>query len=195
MNKNFIKIFIISITSLFLSSCGTMESVVLKPGYDFSQIKRIAVLDFNDVSYYRNAGPMASQLFVKYFLNTNYNIIERSEIDAILREHNLAISGALNVEQIKQYGKICGVDAFITGTVTLAMPETTVYERDGYIRYVPAQVGLTCRMFSVETGEILWAASNTYDALDIQTAFEYLVSSLVQNFVRNSKIQAKRNQL
>jgi hypothetical protein len=193
MNKNFIKILFIPLITFFLSSCGTMESVVLKPGYDFTQIKRIAVLDFNDVSYYRNAGPMASQLFVKYFLNTNYNVIERSEIDAILREHNLAISGALNTEQIKQYGKICGVDAFITGTVTLAIPEYTVYEKDGYLRYVPAQVGLTCRMFSVETGEILWAASNTYDALDIQTAFEYLVSSLVENFIRNVKTQSKKN--
>ena len=48
-------------------------------------------------------------------------------------------------------------------------------------------------MFSVETGEILWAASNTYDAMDVPTAFEYLVSSLVHDFMKSLKQSQKKS--
>lgn len=172
------------LTSLLLQSCATMDAGVVKPGYDFHQIKRVAVLDFNDTSYYKNAGPMVAQLFVKYLLKTGYNVVERTELDAILKEHNLYNTGALNREQMKEFGKISGVDAIITGSVTEAIQEKEVYEKAGYIRYLPAQAGVACRMISVETGEILWAASDVYDSINIQTAFEYLVASLVQDFMK-----------
>ncbi len=171
-------------TALFLSSCS-VNSVVLKKGYDFSRIHRVAVLDFKETSYYNNAGSMVSELFVKHLLNTGYDIIERNELDALLKERNLSLSGLLdNTEQVKEFRKISGIDAIITGTIQTVVPERYLYE-NGNPRYIAAQVGITCRMISIETGEILWAGSDTYDSMNIQTAFEYLISSMVRQLMKD----------
>jgi len=183
MKRIDIGIALVLLASVLLSSCG-VESVVVKPGYDFKKIKRVAVLEFRDSAYYPNSGSMVSQLFVKYLLKTGYNVIERDEIDALLKEHQLSLAGALNPEQVKQFGKICGVDAIITGSIPMVVPERDFYEA-GNPRFIAAQVGVTCRMIDVETGEVLWAASNTYDATNTQTAFECLISSLVNQLIRD----------
>jgi curli biogenesis system outer membrane secretion channel CsgG len=169
----------------FISSCA-VQSIVIKPGYDFTKIKRVAVLDFKDAAYYPNSGSMASELFVKYLLKTGYNVIERAELDSILKEYQLSAQGIIDRSQTKEFGKIAGVDAIITGSIPTAVPERDYYE-NGNIRYIAAQVGLTCRMISVETGEVLWAGSNTFDAMNMQTAFEYLVSSLVDQLMKDLK--------
>lgn len=173
------------IVSLFLSSCA-VESVIVKPGYDFTQIKRVAVIDFNDASYFNRSGALVSDLFVKYLLKTGFNVVERQELEAILREHQLSIQGILNREQVKEFGKISGVDALVTGSISMLIPERDFYE-GGNPRFIAAQVGVTCRMISVETGEVLWAASNTYDGINTQTAFEYLISSLIDQLMKDLK--------
>jgi curli biogenesis system outer membrane secretion channel CsgG len=185
MRKNSAGVFLILFFTIFLSSCGGMDSIIVKQGYDFSKIKRVAVLEFKNAPYTANtAGSMASELFTKYLLQTGYNVIERDEINSILREHQLSVSGALNPEQVKEFGKIAGVDAIITGSITIAVPEREFYE-NGNPRFISAQAGITCRMISVETGEILWAGSDTYDGMNTQTAFEYLISSLVRQLMRD----------
>jgi hypothetical protein len=55
----------------------------------------------------------------------------------------------------------------------------------GRPRFIAAEVGVTVRMISVQTGEVLWIGSDTNDSTDVQTAFEYLVSSLVKQLSRD----------
>jgi curli biogenesis system outer membrane secretion channel CsgG len=181
MNKTTLALFVSLAAGVFLSSCGT-SAIVVKPGYDFSQIKRVAVLDFKDASNFSNSGSTVAELFVKHLLRTGYNVIEREELESILREHRLSVEGILNSSQAKEFGKIAGVDAIITGSIPIAIEERSFYE-NGFPRYISAQVGLTCRMISVETGEVLWAGSDTYDGTNRQTAFDYLVSSLVDQLM------------
>src|SRR3989339_1590147 len=100
--------------SVFVSSCA-VDSVVVKPGYDFQRIRRVAVLEFRDSAYYPNSGSMVSQLFVKYLLKAGYDVVEREELQSILREHQLSVEGVLNRSQVKEFGKLSGVDAFIAG--------------------------------------------------------------------------------
>ena len=164
--------------AVFLVSCAS-NSIVVKPGYDFSKIKRIAVIEFRNSAYYPNSGVMVSQLFAKYMLKAGYNVVERDELDAILRERNLSLSNLLNPDHTKNYGKISGIDAIVTGSIPMVVPEQYFYEA-GNPRFIAAQVGVTARMISVETGELLWVGSDTYDAMNTQTAFEYLVSSMVR---------------
>jgi curli biogenesis system outer membrane secretion channel CsgG len=170
--------------ALFLASCA-VQTTVVKPNYDFKKIKRVAVIDFKDAAYEPNSGALVSSLFIKYMLRTGYDVIERAELDSILREHQLSVEGILNREQVKQFGRIAGVDAIITGSISMLTPERVFY--DGACpRFIAAQAGVTCRMIDVETGEILWAGSNTYDGMNTQTAFEYLVSSIVDQFMKDT---------
>jgi len=179
---------LIMFVMLFCASCAT-ETVVMKQGYDFSKIKRIAVIEFRDSAYYPGSGAMVSQLFGKYLLKAGYNIVERDQLDAILREHNLSLSNLMNPEQITQF-KLSGIDAIVTGSIPMIVPEQNLFE-NGNPRFIAAQVGVTARMISVETGEVLWIGSDTYDGTNTQTAFEYLISSLVRQLADDLKENAK----
>lgn len=173
--------------ALFLSSCA-VQSTVVKPNYDFKRIKRVAVIEFRDAAYQPNSGSLVSDMFIKYLLRTGYDVIERTELDSILKEHQLSVEGILNRAQTKEFGKISGVDAIITGSISMLVPDRVFY--DGATpRFVAAQAGVTCRMIDVETGEILWAGSNTYDGMNTQTAFEYLVSSIIDQFMKDSAVR------
>lgn len=170
--------------AILFSSCASMETVVLKQGYDFSRIKRVAVLPFSDPTFSQNTGSMVSQLFIKYMLREGYNVVERDKLEAILGEYQLSKSEIMNQDQIKQF-KLSGIDAIITGSVTKDIAEQDLYGSDGGMRFIAAQAGITCRMVDVETGEILWAAADTYDAMNQQTAFDYLASSLVRQMAKD----------
>ena len=172
------------LASVMMSSCA-VDSSILKPNYDFSGIKRVAVLDFRDASYAPNTGAMVSQLFVKHLLKSGYNVVERQELDALLRERQMTMAGIVsNPDQAKEFGKLSGIDAFVAGSITMCVPPQDIYE-GGMTRYVAAQVGVVCRMISVDTGEILWAGSDTYDSMNMQTAFDYLIGSLVRQLVQD----------
>ena len=139
------------------------------------------MLAFKDATYTQSEGTMVSQLFLKYLLSAGYNVIEREELDALLKERNLTLSNTLDPETVKVF-KLSGIDAIVTGTITQAVPERDFYE-NGNPRFIAAQVGITCRMISVETGEILWAGADTYDGMNEQTAFDYLVGTMVHQLV------------
>ncbi|MFH1369441.1 MAG: CsgG/HfaB family protein [Elusimicrobiota bacterium] len=174
------KLLVMLLPLFILSSCAT-ETMVLKKGYDFNKIKRVAVLQFKEYTFTRYTGSMVSQLFVKYMLKAGYNVVERDELDAILRERQLSESNLLDPSQVRTF-KLSGIDAIVTGAITREIPEQDLFE-NGNPRFIAAQVGITCRMIDVETGEILWAGSDTYDGTNTQTAFEYLTSSMVRNLI------------
>jgi curli biogenesis system outer membrane secretion channel CsgG len=92
-----------------------------------------------------------------------------------------------NPDQAQEFGKISGIDAFVVGSITQCVPPQDIFEGGGMTRYVAAQVGVVCRMVSVDTGEILWAGSDTYDSMNMQTAFDYLIYSLVRELAADIK--------
>ena len=47
-----------------------------------------------------------------------YRVVDRTHLKAILQEHKLAASGIIDPATARQLGKIAGVDALVTGTVT-----------------------------------------------------------------------------
>src|SRR5664279_2091761 len=160
---------------VMLASCAG-QSVVLKPNYDFSKIKKVAVLEFKDAPYVPNSGSMVSQLFIKHLLSAGYNVIERDELQALLRERQMTMQGLIeSPSEAREFGKISGIDAFVVGSITQCIPPQDIFEGGGMTRYVASQVGVVCRMVSVDTGEILWAGSDTYDSMNMQTAFDYLI--------------------
>lgn len=176
MRKISLSLFLALLAALLLSSCAS-QTVFLKKDYDFTRIKRVAVLPFNSSVFSNESGTMVSELFIKYLLRAGYNVVERAELDAIMKEYQLSQSSLYNSEQVKQF-KLSGIDAIVTGTITKNLPEQNLYD-NGYPRFIAAQAGITCRMIDVETGEILWAGADVYDGMTQQTAFDYLTSTIV----------------
>ncbi len=216
------KLVVLLFTILFTISCT--ETIIIKRDYNFNRIKRIAVFEFKDYDKHPNSGSIVSDLFAKYLIKSEFDVVERIELEKIINEHKLNISGVINSEQMKQLGILSGADAIITGNITLFSPgkkdvvivkvkETTtetrysknkngntnektkleqkqkdeekveiqkVVEREIPHTYViESEIGITCKMIDVETGEIIWVASDTYEGINTQVAAEYLVSSII----------------
>lgn len=190
MNKRYVSVLLFILSLVILSSCA-LRSSVLRSGYDFSKIKKIAVLDFKSADFQPISGHMASDIYIKYLLHEGYNVIERIELDSILREHDIVFSGAMDPKQIKKIGKLTGVDAFVAGSVLQFVPEIYVYAT-GKIEFTAAQVGITARMIDVESGQVLWTGSNAYDGMNTQVASEYLIASLVRQMMSDFEDQIKQ---
>ena len=105
---------------------------------------------------------VASLLTTELVKSGAYKVIERSQLQSILKEQNLSTSGVVAAQDAAKLGKVLGVSALVTGTVT----EFTVNTRSKGImgigkKTTTGKVALTVRMIDATTGEILFAADGT----------------------------------
>ncbi len=82
--------------------------------------KRIAVMDFEDrAGYGHNIGQGLSDMLVTTLVKTGkFNVIEREELDNVLAEQGLGMSGAVTPQSAAQVGKLLGVELMVTGSVS-----------------------------------------------------------------------------
>jgi hypothetical protein len=212
------------LSSLAVSYATT--NIAIKSGYDFTKVKKVAVLAFNPSPDNPNSGVMVADIFAINLLKAGYDVIERNDLAKVLAEQHLDSVGAISNDQLRTIGKVSGVDAIITGSVpvytparkevvlvnersfntnttynTIKRPKATQVEGQAEQNYyndtqkivthtyneqdtpvthiIDAEIGVTAKMIDVKTGEVIWIASDTYEGTNIQTAAEYLVSSLV----------------
>ncbi len=186
---------------LFVSSCIS-PNVAVNKNANFSKIKRVAVLTFQG-----QAGASASDIFTTTLLKYGADVVERQQIDTIIKELNLSQSDIISPQNRKKVGNLLSVDAIITGSITTFKPNTkyliknsssfapvkeikgkNVYLRsfdssqDASLLETTAEVGLSIRMVDVETGSILFSGYMNWEALDVESGFqtisEYIINSL-----------------
>ncbi len=112
----------IATLGLFFSGCAG-QIVSVKRDFDFDRIKRVAVLGFEDFPQMPGSGKPIAGAFEKALLRSGVNLVERQQMEAILKEHNLDLLGLLDPAETKSLGKILNVDALILGTLTVYSPE------------------------------------------------------------------------
>jgi len=119
MKRDFMRAAILLLLAgLFISSCtkSAMIEITRPAEYNVSDLKRLAVVNFNGPG---NSGEIAADKFANQLWSTNYfSLLERKELQKILEEHALQMSGVVNDSTIVEFGKILGVDALIVGSVT-----------------------------------------------------------------------------
>ena len=106
------------ILGLFIFGCSKTAWIeVTKPAeYNVSDLKRLAVVDFTGPG---SSGEIAAGKFTNQLWSTNYfSLLERKELQKVLEEHALQMSGVINDSTIVEFGKILGVDGLIVGSVT-----------------------------------------------------------------------------
>ncbi|HVT18559.1 MAG TPA: FlgO family outer membrane protein [Thermoanaerobaculia bacterium] len=84
------------------------------------QKHRIAVLPFKELEGQPTVlgTYLAEELVTDLFENPGLSIVERTMLDRIVGELKLDQSGLIDPETAKRVGKIAGVDAIVTGTIT-----------------------------------------------------------------------------
>jgi hypothetical protein len=108
---------IVSIVVLCLFGCSPKTTIQMtKPAeVDVGGINRIAIMDFRG---FGNSGASAASVFTSKLFETGfYTIVERTELQKILEEHALTMSGVVDVESAVQAGNVLGVQGVIVGDV------------------------------------------------------------------------------
>lgn len=136
--------------------------------------KRVAVFSFDDKSNHHHhwwtgqpVGEGMSDMLVTALVKTGkYQVMERQEMNKVLEEQQLGLSGVVTQETAAQVGKMLGVELAIFGSVTeFGYSEGSTGGRInnmGFgvgVKSSKATVGIDIRFVNTTTGEILKAES------------------------------------
>ncbi|PIU84155.1 MAG: hypothetical protein COS68_00280 [Elusimicrobia bacterium CG06_land_8_20_14_3_00_38_11] len=174
--------FIFYIFNCFFSGCATTKTVV-KKGYDFSNIKKIAVLKFSGIG-----GEAVANEFIRQFLASGISVIDRSGtetvdskslgVDAVISGNVVEFNPSNKLLIFKEKGDIVISDRAYPISGTTVLPTGSAFGlEDANVFSVSASVSVSAKMTDTTTGEVVWSDSNSYEALDINTAVELITSS------------------
>ncbi|MGE5234098.1 MAG: CsgG/HfaB family protein [Acidobacteriota bacterium] len=124
---------------------------------------RIAVLEFKNKAdnqwWYHGGATAAQDVFVTELVKSGkFRVIEREQLDALMREKGLSLSGDIDPSTAIKAGKLLGLNYLLTGAVT-EYGETDVGGGGfgisaGKKKFVAA---MNARLINTTTGEIVWA--------------------------------------
>jgi TolB-like protein len=142
-------------TLLALLAAGCAQRVLVQPVVDTGTYHRLAVLPLETDSYLSTVGnQLADEIVVNLLKNApQLDIVERTRVDAVVREQDLARAGYISQESAIAVGKMLGVRAILTGSVSVSI---------GDIQPTPlnaqrvASGTATVRLIDTQTGKILW---------------------------------------
>lgn len=155
---------IVSVVCLFMLSwslpeaaaAGSLEEGVqsiadeLAKRMEAQQVKKIAVVEFTDLNGYRSAlGQFLAEELITAFLTGQqavaFSVVERRELSRVLEEQQLSESSLFDEESIARIGKVLGIDALVTGTIS----------------DLSTEVRVNARAIAVETARIFAATATT----------------------------------
>ena len=81
---------------------------------------KIAIIEFSDLNGNVTEFGMylSEELITRLFLTQKFNVIERQLLNQVISEQKLGMTGLIDDESAIAIGKLLGVDAIVTGTVT-----------------------------------------------------------------------------
>jgi len=109
------------------------------------QKSKIAVIEFSDLegNITQFGRYVAEELITRLFRTGKFEVIERQLLRKVLQEHELRMSGIVDEHSAKELGRILGVDAIATGSVS----------------NLGSSVKINARLISTETGKIFAVAA------------------------------------
>lgn len=153
---------IVGVIAILASCAPATVSTRRNEKYDLSRIKRVTVFPFssNDADLGTNlADALGTEL-----LGMGYDLIERNQIEEILREQKFELTGVVTPEKAKKIGQLAEVDGIITGNVTPFLGSGFVWGGEGSI------AGANVRLIDTESGQI--AFSSSYKNGEINATFQ-----------------------
>jgi len=124
---------------------------------------RVAVLEFKNKAdnqwWYHGGAEAAQDVFVTELVKSGkFRVVEREQLEALMKEKGLTLSGDIDPKTAARAGKILGLNYLLTGAVT-EYGNTDVSGGGGGVfagkrKFVAA---LNARIIDTSTGEIAWA--------------------------------------
>jgi TolB-like protein len=154
--KRYILISILLAISTNFSCAGRgTPSFYIRQDYDFSFIKRVAVLPLDNLTNEKFAGEAVRQVVICELLTTGLvDVIVPGDADAAIDKLGLRSFKLPNEEQIKTIGNALKVQAVVFGSV----------EKFGEVRIgniSAPEVTITLMMADASSGSIIWSVTKT----------------------------------
>jgi curli biogenesis system outer membrane secretion channel CsgG len=127
--------------------------------------RRIGVVDFENKTTYgaNRLGTSASDILITELAKSGkFIVVERDKMDKIMNEQKLGMSGAIDPNTAAKVGKILGLNAIVTGSISQFGEET---EGSEYLITQSKSQVVKCtvdiRVVDAETGQVLYADSGS----------------------------------
>jgi curli biogenesis system outer membrane secretion channel CsgG len=137
---------------------------------------RVAVLEFKNKAdnqwWYHGGAEAAQDVFVtELHKSGKFRVVEREQLEALMAEKNLTLSGDVDTKTAVRIGKLLGVNYLLTGSVT-EYGNTDVSGGGGGVyagkrKFVAA---LNARLIDTSTGEIVWADEASQEEASVRVS-------------------------
>jgi curli biogenesis system outer membrane secretion channel CsgG len=147
-----------------VAAAAALTAFIAAPAAAQQNKPRLAVLNFANNSTWTYWGEnlgraVADELVTQLVKSGQFTMVERAQLDAILAEQQLGASGAIQPATAAKIGKILGVAAIVTGSITqFSVQRTSVGFRGIGGSYSNAESKLDVRLIDTTTAEIFAVA-------------------------------------
>lgn len=133
----------LTILCIFLMSCGS-TNVFIKPGTNLNS--KIAIVSSN-MMLKDKYDPTISGLFTDditlQFMRAGFDVVERQEIDQIIKEHKFASSGLLDDDESVRLGKLLNIKYVVMARGIVEKTGSSVFPRNITVKMVDVTTGQT----------------------------------------------------
>jgi curli biogenesis system outer membrane secretion channel CsgG len=150
-----------TITICIFLQCASSE-VFVRNDVDYSKYNRIAVFPLTDYPNRPGSGLQVADILSMQLINSQYNIIDRSQTMHILQEQQLGMTGVVDEGTAPSIGKVLGVQAILTGSISeyQCIQTNIQFVQGADPAYLPiSKVAISLKLIDCETGQIIWAGS------------------------------------
>jgi TolB-like protein len=127
---------------------------------------RIAVMLFQNKSRYKDAGTIATYMFlVELFKNRGFEAVEYGEIRRLVVDLRVRYRGELDYKSIKALSESLDVDGILVGTVE--------FYSDGLDTSSPPEVTISARLINARKNRIIWSDSIQLNGDEDIIAFDW----------------------
>lgn len=140
--------------ALALCACGGSLQITSNPNAGLASVRKVAVVPFGtNPAQGRITGEWETLL-----LSLGYRVVERDNIEPLLKEQGLSINGLVNPSEAPRIGELLGVDGLVLGRPNPREPYYS-YTMTGMPRLSePAPVSV--KLLETATARVVWSVSS-----------------------------------
>lgn len=148
MKRYIKKLSFLSLLVLMLLQCKSSVEVVISKHGDPDEIKKVAIFKINKLGHYQTSEKI-SDMLIHEFLKLGFDVVERSDIERLVKEQKLSVSGFIDPREAVAIGKLTGADTIVIGTGELHQNDKDM------LTY------LIIKVISLKTGSVIITANLT----------------------------------
>lgn len=147
----------------FIIGCGTtLKTYYVQQQFDYSSIKRIAVLPFESLTSDEYAGEKIRQSVITDLLSRGIDVVEPGEVTRTLIELKIKSLSSIKTADFQTLAKTLNVDGLMMGSVE-------AYGISKGITVSYPEVSISLRLIEGSSGKIIWSVCNTSGGPDFWT--------------------------